>query len=85
MLTEPPASWSALREALAAASPEAIRNAVVVQLEYSQPTADVYNFLTRTLELASYQRHAAARPGGHAGRQGYAGNNDCRAAPRVLL
>ena len=51
MLTEPPASWDALKDALAAVDPNKIQCAIAVQLEWSQPSADVYNFLTRTLDL----------------------------------
>lgn len=52
-LTNPPASWNGLREAIEAMPPEKIQEALVVQLnDLNQPSASVYNFLTRTLELA---------------------------------
>ena len=46
----PPASWSMLTKALAAIDAESIQRAIVIQ--HGQPHAEVYDYLTRTLDLA---------------------------------
>ncbi len=51
MLTEKPASWHGLQKAIEAVNGETVKEAIVIQLEYQQPSADVYNFLERTLDL----------------------------------
>ena len=53
MLTNPPASWGDLQASLEAADPIRVQRAIVIQLEYRQPSAELYNFLTRTLELST--------------------------------
>lgn len=47
----PPASWDSLKDALNKLPPKAIQDAINVQLQ-SQPSAEVYDFLTRTLQLS---------------------------------
>ena len=46
-----PASWDALRKALYGMPPEAVRDAINAQLMF-QPSGEVYDFLTQTLDFA---------------------------------
>lgn len=65
MLTNPPASWDGLRNAIAGMPPEHIQAALTVQLsDFNCPKADVYNFLQRTLDLAliSMEAHGRTQP-----------------------
>lgn len=48
-----PAAWDGLADAIKATEGMGISEAIAVQLEYSQPSGEVYAFLTRTLELAT--------------------------------
>lgn len=48
----PPASWSALKDALQSLPAKNIQTAIDVLLTYKQPSADTYRFLTRAVELA---------------------------------
>ena len=61
MSDAPPASWGALREALACIEPQCVQEAIVEQLRYTQPEGPVYKFLTRTLELANISQDAYRR------------------------
>jgi hypothetical protein len=48
-----PASWDALRAAILATDPKSVvAQAIFVQLEFAQPSGDVYAFLTRILDLS---------------------------------
>lgn len=47
-----PAAWDGLREALGALPAESIVLAIRIQLQF-QPSKEVYEFLSRTLGLAS--------------------------------
>jgi len=48
-----PASWDCLSQALKALDSETVVSAIVTQLKYSQPSGEVYEFLSRTLQLAT--------------------------------
>jgi hypothetical protein len=50
-LTNRPVSWDALREAISCCNGRRVKEAIATQLEWQQPSAEVYNFLTRTLDL----------------------------------
>lgn len=47
-----PAEWSGLRDAIIAQG-GALAEAIGVQLEWTQPSGEVYQFLSRSLELST--------------------------------
>lgn len=55
----PPASWSALKDALQSLPAKNIQTAIDVLLTYKQPSADTYRFLTRAVELAQKNTFAS--------------------------
>lgn len=51
MLTNKPASWDGLTKAIRAVNGDSVKEAIAIQLDFQQPSADVYNFLMRTVDL----------------------------------